>query len=106
VRERADFYDALGLDAIAFDAEVIRQTNNTSARAFPTILNVDHPEFFPRLERCSDRNFRLKAIDRSDSPQWWKTFRKIPLKLGIIGDLSRLYLIEPIDAEAIRETVR
>ncbi|MEG3439483.1 magnesium-protoporphyrin IX monomethyl ester (oxidative) cyclase [Pannus brasiliensis CCIBt3594] len=106
VRERADFYDALGLDAREFDAEVIRQTNDTSARAFPTILNVDHPEFFPRLERCSERNFQMKAIDESNAPKWLKKLRKLPLQLGIVGDLLKLYLIPAIDAEATRETVR
>ncbi|MCA2508247.1 MAG: magnesium-protoporphyrin IX monomethyl ester cyclase, partial [Microcystis sp. M57BS1] len=105
VRERSDFYDALGMDAIAFDQEVIRQTNNTSARAFPTILNVDHPQFFPRLNRCAERNLQLKAIDESSAPQWLKTMRKLPLQLGIFGDLLRLYLIKPIDAEATREMV-
>lgn len=105
VRERSDFYDALGMDAIAFDQEVIRQTNNTSARAFPTILNVDHPQFFPRLNRCAERNLQLKAIDESSVPQWLKTMGKLPLQLGMVGDLLRLYLIKPIDAEATREMV-
>jgi magnesium-protoporphyrin IX monomethyl ester (oxidative) cyclase len=106
VRERADFYTTLGLDAREFDAAVIRETNDTSARAFPTILDVDHPEFFPRLERCSERNFRMKAIDESDAPKWLKKLRKLPLQLGIAGDLLKLYLIPAIDAEATRETVR
>jgi magnesium-protoporphyrin IX monomethyl ester (oxidative) cyclase len=49
VQERANFYDSLGLDATEFDEQVIRKTNETSARAFPTILNVNHPEFFPSV---------------------------------------------------------
>ncbi len=48
---------------------------------------------------------RLKAIDESSVPQWLKTLRKLPLQLGIVGDLWRLYLIKPIDAEATREMV-
>ncbi|MBE7384792.1 MAG: magnesium-protoporphyrin IX monomethyl ester (oxidative) cyclase [Leptolyngbya sp. SIO1E4] len=106
VHERAKFYEMLGLDATEFDAEVIRQTNDTSARAFPVILDVDHPEFFKRLDRCADRNLKLKEIAEGAGTKIWKTLRKVPLVAGIVGDLLRLYLIKPIDAEAIRETVR
>lgn len=56
VHERADFYATVGLDVQKYDREVIRKTNETSARVFPTILNVDLSEFFKRLERCADRN--------------------------------------------------
>ena len=106
VHERADFYASVGLDAQEYDREVIRKTNETSARAFPTILNVDHPEFFKRLERCADRNEELKAIETSNAPKIVKLFRKLPLMTGIFWDLLILYLIKPIDAEALRGNVR
>lgn len=106
VHERADFYASVGLDAQEYDREVIRKTNETSARAFPTILNVDHPEFFNRLEKCADRNEELKAIAASKSPKIVKLLRKLPLITGIFWDLLVLYLIKPIDAEALRGTVR
>ena len=106
VHERADFYATVGLDAQEYDREVIRKTNETSARAFPTILNVDHPEFFKRLEKCADRNEELKAIDSSNAPKIVKFLRKLPLMTGIFWDLLVLYLIKPIDAEALRGTVR
>ena len=106
VHERSTFYDMLGLDAAEFDAEVIRQTNDTSARAFPVILNVNHPKFFKLLDRCAARNLKLKEIDQNPAPTVWKVLRKIPLLAGILGDLLRLYLIKPLDAEALRATVR
>ena len=106
VHERADFYASVGLDAQEYDREVIRKTNETSARAFPTILNVDHPQFFKRLERCADRNEELKAIEASNAPKIVKFLRKLPLSAGIFGDLLRLYLIKPVDAESLRGTVR
>ena len=106
VHERSTFYDMLGLDAAAFDADVIRETNNTSARAFPVILNVDHPEFFKRLDRCAARNLKLRELAKSQAPKVWKWVRKLPLVAGTVVDLLRLYLIQPIDAEALRETVR
>ncbi|MGK7889773.1 MAG: magnesium-protoporphyrin IX monomethyl ester (oxidative) cyclase [Leptolyngbyaceae cyanobacterium] len=106
VHERSQFYDMLGLDATAFDTDVIRQTNDTSARAFPVILDVDHPEFFKRLDDCADRNLKLKEIAESHAPKFVKFWRKLPLIAGIVVDLLRLYLLKPIDAEAIRATVK
>ncbi|MGD1856849.1 MAG: magnesium-protoporphyrin IX monomethyl ester (oxidative) cyclase [Leptolyngbyaceae cyanobacterium] len=106
VHERTKFYEMLGLDATQFDTDVIRETNNTSARAFPVILEVDHPEFFKRLDRCAERNLKLKDIAEGAAPKVWKFLRKVPLVAGTVGDLIRLYLLPPVDAEALRETVR
>jgi magnesium-protoporphyrin IX monomethyl ester (oxidative) cyclase len=106
VYERGDFYQAIGLDEKEFDRTVIRNTNDTSARAFPEILNVDHPIFFPLLEQCSQYNFKITAIENSNSPTWLKSLRKLPYKTGIFVNLLRLYLLKPIDAEAMRGTVR
>ncbi|TVQ43314.1 MAG: magnesium-protoporphyrin IX monomethyl ester (oxidative) cyclase [Gloeocapsa sp. DLM2.Bin57] len=105
VHERADFYEAIGLDAQEYDREVIRKTNETSARAFPVTLNVEHPAFFPKLERCAQRNETLKAIEASNSPKIVKFFRKLPIITGIFTDLLRLYLIPAQDAESLRGVV-
>ena len=94
VHERSTFYEMLGLDATEFDTAVVRETNNTSARAFPVILNVDHPEFFKRLDRCADRNLKLKQIAEGAGSKVWKMVRKAPLIAGIVGDLLRLYLLD------------
>jgi magnesium-protoporphyrin IX monomethyl ester (oxidative) cyclase len=106
VHERVGFYHTLGLDPTAFDTEVIRKTNETAARAFPSVLNTEHPDFFCRLQRCSDLNLRLSNIDHSAQPKWLKVLRKLPLQMAIAGHLLRIYLIKPIDAEAVRATVR
>ena len=106
VHERGKFYEMLGLDATEFDEEVVRQTNNTSARAFPIILDVEHPEFFKRLHRCSNRNLDLQQIAESNAPKPIKFLRKLPYILGTAGDLLRLFLLKPIDAEATRAVVR
>lgn len=106
VHERSQFYEMLGLDATWFDEEVVRQTNLTSARAFPVILNVEHPDFFRRLNRCSDRNLKLKAIADSHAPKPLKFLRKLPHILGTASDLLHLFLMKPIDAEGDRDTIR
>jgi magnesium-protoporphyrin IX monomethyl ester (oxidative) cyclase len=106
VHERKGFYHTLGLDPTEFDAEVIRQTNETAARAFPSVLDTDHPQFFRRLRRCSELNLQMSEIDQTTQPKWLKALRKLPRQVAIFGHLLRLYLIKPIDAEALRGTVR
>lgn len=106
VHERTKFYEVLGLDATEFDHEVIRQTNDTAARAFPSVLNTDHPEFFERLGHCSELNVKISEIEKTTQPKWLKSLRKLPLQLSIFGHLFRLYLTKGIDAEALKETVR
>ncbi|MCW6038943.1 magnesium-protoporphyrin IX monomethyl ester (oxidative) cyclase [Spirulina subsalsa FACHB-351] len=105
VHERADFYESIGLNAQEFDRHVARKTNETAARSFPEILDVDHPEFFPRLEKCAQRHEKMQQIEQSNAPKWLKNLRKLPLMAAIFGDLVRLYFIKPIDAEALRGTV-
>lgn len=106
VHERTKFYEMLGLDATAFDADVIRKTNETAARAFPIVLDVDHPDFFRRLDRCAARNLKLKAIRSRPISKLRKWLQQAPLIAGTVGDLLRLYLLKPVDAEALRETVQ
>jgi len=105
VHEREDFYESLGLDATAFDRHITRKTNETAGRAFPVMLNVDHPEFCQRLETCADRNRKINEIDNSNAPGWLKRLRKLPLITAIFVDLVRLYFIKPIDAVSEWETV-
>ncbi len=106
VHERANFYHSLGLDPTEFDRQVVYETNETAGRAFPVKLNTEHPQFFPRLHRCSDYNMKLVEIDRSSQPKVVKFIRKSPWIAAIVWNLLLLYLIKPIDAEALRETVR
>jgi magnesium-protoporphyrin IX monomethyl ester (oxidative) cyclase len=106
VHERTGFYNVLGIDATEFDREVIRKTNETAARAFPSVLDTEHPEFYDRLHRCSDLNLQMSEIDRTSQPKWVKALRKLPLQLSIVGHLARIYLTKGIDAEALKGTVR
>jgi magnesium-protoporphyrin IX monomethyl ester (oxidative) cyclase len=106
VHERAGFYHSLGLDPTEFDKQVVCKTNETAGRAFPVMLNTEHPEFFKRLHRCSDYNLKLVDIDRSSQPKVVKLIRKAPFVAAIVWNLLRLYLIKAIDTEALRGTVR
>ncbi|MBH8551829.1 magnesium-protoporphyrin IX monomethyl ester (oxidative) cyclase [Nostocaceae cyanobacterium CENA357] len=106
VFERVTFYESIGIHPRKYNNKVIQETNNTSARAFPLILNTNHPEFFWRLEQCSENNLKLAAISNSKRSKITKFLQKIPPSLAIVWHMLRLYLIKPIDTESIRETVR
>ncbi|WP_413172064.1 magnesium-protoporphyrin IX monomethyl ester (oxidative) cyclase [Anabaena azotica] len=106
VHERASFYHLLGLDPTDFDQQVVRNTNETAGRAFPVMLNTEHPQFFPRLQNCSHYNLKIAEISRSSSNKVVKFIRKLPLITAIVWNLLIIYLIKPIDTEALRGTVR
>ncbi|MBD0265289.1 MAG: magnesium-protoporphyrin IX monomethyl ester (oxidative) cyclase, partial [Tolypothrix sp. Co-bin9] len=112
VFERATFYESIGINAREYNTKVIEETNNTAARAFPLILDTNHPEFFRRLEKCSENNLKLAEINASDAygglrqrPKIIKLAQKLPLLLSIAWHLLRIYLLKPIDAESSRATV-
>lgn len=92
--QRAGFYATIGLDARKFDRHVIRKTNQSSARLFPVILDVDHPQFFAALERAAQANLRLMDIEANGGPLL--TLRKLPNLTILISSLVEIYLLKPI----------
>ncbi|MBD2663229.1 magnesium-protoporphyrin IX monomethyl ester [oxidative] cyclase 2 [Richelia sinica FACHB-800] len=106
VFERANFYEMIGIHPRKYNNQVIEETNKTSARAFPVILNTSHPYFFWYLEQCAITNQQLTALKDSNKSGITKFFQRIPLLMKVIWYMLKIYLIRPINAEAIRETVR
>ncbi|NEQ07661.1 MAG: magnesium-protoporphyrin IX monomethyl ester (oxidative) cyclase [Moorea sp. SIO4E2] len=98
--QRYGFYASIGLDAREYDKHVIEKTNDTSGRVFPVILDVDHPEFYERLEICVRNNDKLRAIANSNTPKFLQIFQKLPLYMSNAWQLLKLYLIKPIDMTA------
>ena len=104
--QRSGFYAALGLDAREYDKHVILKTNETSARVFPIILDVENPEFYQRLEVCISNNEKLTAIVNSDASKFSKLLQKLPLYLANGWQFLKLFLMKPINVEAQTATVR
>ncbi len=101
--QRAGFYAAIGLNARDYDQHVIDKTNETAGRVFPIILNVNHPEFYQRLDTCVSNNEKLRANQQSDNPSF---FTKVSLYLSNIWQFLRLFLMKPINVEASQGTIR
>ena len=104
--QRSGFYACLGLDAREYDIHVIRKTNETSAKVFPVILNVDHPKFFELMDQASDSNLKLAAVSASNKPAVVKFFQKLPHIASIASSLIRLYFMKPIEAAATQGAIR
>jgi len=104
--QRYHFYESLGLDAREYDKLVIKETNNTAGRVFPVMLDVEHPDFYPRLEKCVANNEKLSAIARSHGLAPVKLLRKLPLYLSNGVELIKMYFIKPIRVDHLADTVR
>ena len=103
---RKEFYEALGLDARSYDRYVIAKTNETSARVFPVVLDVENPRFWTRLERLVDNNEALAAADASQLPAPIRTLRKLPYWAGNAVEMAKLFLMAPIASERFQPSVR
>ena len=104
--QRSDFYASIGLDARDYDKYVIEKTNETAARVFPIILDVDKPEFYESLEICLKNNQKLRAIDNSQGTKFLKSLRKLPAFISNGWQFLKLYLIKPIRVDQLEGTVR
>lgn len=103
---RKEFYEALGLDARSYDKYVIAKTNETSARVFPVVLDVENPRFWTRLERLVDNNQALAAADASAAPAPVRLLRKLPFWAGNAVEMAKLFLMAPIPSERFQPAVR
>ena len=103
---RKDFYEALGLDAREYDKYVIAKTNETSARVFPVVLNVEHPRFYERLERIVQHNHALDAADQANALLPLKVVTKLPHWLGNVWEMARLFFTAPIASNQFQPAIR
>jgi magnesium-protoporphyrin IX monomethyl ester (oxidative) cyclase len=99
--QRTDFYSTIGLDAKQFDKHVIRKTNQSSGTLFPIILDVDHPQFFELMDVLAMANQNLIDIEKEDSFDLFKFFKKVPNYFNMALGLVKLYLLPAIETKYI-----
>jgi magnesium-protoporphyrin IX monomethyl ester (oxidative) cyclase len=98
LRDReSKFYGILGMNSRDFDVEVIQETNKTAGRVFPIVLDVDHPKFFPILDKCAADYLKLVASAESTTPKLLKKIQNLPTIVSLGVKLLRIYLLKPID---------
>uniref|UniRef100_A0A2H4ZQ83 Probable magnesium-protoporphyrin IX monomethyl ester [oxidative] cyclase n=1 Tax=Paulinella longichromatophora TaxID=1708747 RepID=A0A2H4ZQ83_9EUKA len=97
-----EYYTALGLDPREYDRYVIKQTNASAARIFPVVLNVNHPEFYQRLEVILNNNKSLSILEQDStisSPI--KLLKKVPLWLSSGLEMTKLFFAAPVSTDTL-----
>ncbi|OIV90013.1 hypothetical protein TanjilG_00314 [Lupinus angustifolius] len=99
--QRSDFYEGIGLNTKEFDMHVIIETNRTTARIFPAVLDVENPEFKGRLDRMVEINEKILAVGESDDIPVVKNLKRIPLIAALVSELLATYLMPPIESGSV-----
>lgn len=97
-QQRTVFYETLGLNTQQFNMHVIIETNETTGRIFPAVLDVKNPMFKKRLDNLVDLNLRLIAISKSGAPKAVKNLQRLPVFAGFVYELLAMYLMKPVDS--------
>jgi len=77
------------------------QTNRTTARIFPAVLDVENPEFKRKLDRMVEINQKLLAVGESEDNSVVKNFKRIPLVAALVSEILAAYLMPPIESGSV-----
>ena len=80
---------------------LIIQTNRTTARIFPAVLDVENPEFKRKLDRMVEINQKLIAVSESQDNSFVKNFKRIPHIAALASELLAAYLMPPIESGSV-----
>jgi magnesium-protoporphyrin IX monomethyl ester (oxidative) cyclase len=99
--QRTAFYEGIGLNTRDFDMHVIVETNRTTARIFPAVLDVENPVFQERLDKLVVLNQQLIDIGKTDAPAALKAIQRVPAILGFVSEILALYFMKPVDCGSL-----
>lgn len=80
---------------------IIGQTNRTTARVFPAVLDVENPEFKRKLDRMVEIYIKLLAIGQSDDAAVVKNLKKVPLVAMLASEIIAAYLMPPVESGSV-----
>ncbi|KAI9160133.1 hypothetical protein LWI28_005395 [Acer negundo] len=99
--QRSAFYEGIGLDTKEFDMHVLIETNRTTARIFPAVLDVENPEFKRKLDRMVVINEKILAIGESEDIPFVKNLKRIPLIAALASEILAAYLMPPVESGSV-----
>ena len=99
--QRTAFYESLGLNTRQFNQHVIIETNKTTARVFPAVPDVEHPDFFKRMDKLVELNAKLVAVGRSDMPGPLKALAKAPLLERMVAGIFQIFIMPTLDIGSV-----
>eukprot|EP00216_Chloropicon_sp_CCMP2111_P003541 CAMPEP_0198241868 /NCGR_PEP_ID=MMETSP1446-20131203/6912_1 /TAXON_ID=1461542 ORGANISM="Unidentified sp, Strain CCMP2111" /NCGR_SAMPLE_ID=MMETSP1446 /ASSEMBLY_ACC=CAM_ASM_001112 /LENGTH=412 /DNA_ID=CAMNT_0043924771 /DNA_START=33 /DNA_END=1271 /DNA_ORIENTATION=+ len=62
--QRTAFYETVGLNTTQFNKHVIIETNKTTERIFSAVPDVEHPDFFPKMDQLVVLNAELLKLGK------------------------------------------
>lgn len=89
--QRSSFYESLGLNTTEFNQHVIIETNKTTARIFPEVIDCENPEFFKRMDRMVEANNALCALPKDAS-----LLQKVPHLLKLATEIIAIGLMPTV----------
>uniref|UniRef100_Q9TLR8 Magnesium-protoporphyrin IX monomethyl ester [oxidative] cyclase n=1 Tax=Cyanidium caldarium TaxID=2771 RepID=ACSF_CYACA len=107
--QRGEFYKSIGLDPRQFDIYVIQKTNESAAKLFPTVLDLDNPRFFECLDKCACYNKLLLEIDDREQPffnQVLNVFYKFYLYFLLVLNFIMLYFLRTVNCNSFTRMVK
>jgi len=100
---RPAFHKALGVDITAYDRTVFDICNQIARQVFPVELDIDHPTFFPGLERLSRLSASIDVAKRRGGIAG--RLKQAGLSLAAGATFLRLYLL-PVKENPLPDQVR
>eukprot|EP00976_Prorocentrum_cordatum_P101428 1192631-Prorocentrum_minimum.AAC.3 len=101
---RSSFYESVGLNTTEFNQHVIIETNRTTARIFPETIDVEHPDFFKRLDALVVTNTKLAELSKDKTYfaffQPLAALQKIPVIASFAIQLIQILLMKPVSSGA------
>jgi len=95
--QRSAFYESLGLNTTQFNQHVIIETNKTTERIFPAVPDVEHPDFFKRMDYLVELNTKVVNIGKQDLPGPVKALMRAPLVERMIAEIFQIFIMTPKD---------
>ncbi|KAL2534913.1 Magnesium-protoporphyrin IX monomethyl ester [oxidative] cyclase [Abeliophyllum distichum] len=96
--QRTAFYEGIGLNTKEFDMHVIIETNRTTARIFPAVLDVENPEFKRKLDKMVEINQQLIAVGETEDIPFVKNLKRIPIIAALASEILAAYLMKPVES--------
>ncbi|KAJ9533127.1 copper target-like protein 1 protein [Haematococcus lacustris] len=94
--QRDAFYSSLGLNTTQFNQHVIIETNNSTARIFPEVPDVEHPDFFKRMDELVALNNKVIALGSSGLPAPLVALARAPLIERMVAGVAQLFFMTPL----------